>query len=128
MAAVAGRGGSVKIGAATVASIKNWSLDINLDTLDITALGKTWKEFIAGLREWSGSLEGDWDVQTDVTGQKAIQDALLNGTAVTLELYVNAANKYSGSAFITAASPSADVGDLVSISFDFQGTGALAYA
>lgn len=125
--ALAGKGGKVMVGAAQVAEVKNWSVEPGADMLDTTTQGSDWKTFIAGLKEWSGSIEGNWTVNTDTNGQKALQDAYLNGTSVSLKLYVNATNYYSGTAFIKNLSVEDSVEDLVNVSFEFQGSGALAY-
>ena len=72
--AIAGKSGKVTIGSddpATVVGIKNWSLELSLDTLETTALGDDWKNYITGLKEWSASSEGDYEVGTDTDGQKA---------------------------------------------------------
>lgn len=126
--AIAGKAGKVMIAAATVAKVSSWSLDISSDMLDDTALGDSWKGFISGLNEWSGSLDCKFAVHTDTTGQKALQDAILGGTSVAIKLYVNATNYYSGTAFLSGMSPEDPVDDVVTISFDFQGSGALTYA
>lgn len=126
--ALAGKGGSVKIGTNVVAEIKSWSLDIGADNLDKTALGDNWKSFLQGLKEWSATAEGNWVISTDTNGQKAIQDAYLAGNTVTLNLYVNATNYYSGTALISSISVETGVEDLVTVSFEFQGVGALTFA
>lgn len=126
MAALAGLSGSVKVGTNTVAEIAEWSLDIGLDTSDVSAFGDSWKRFVAGLRSWSGSATGRWDM-TDTNGQVALQNAILNGTTVTLRLYVNGTNYYSGTAYITGGSESASVSGTVDVDFSFTGTGALSY-
>ena len=56
--AVAGKGGKVVIGegaAKKVVGIKSWSLELSLDTLETTALGDDWKNYITGLKEWTAS-------------------------------------------------------------------------
>jgi predicted secreted protein len=127
--AISGYGGKVRVGAATVSEIGNWQLDIDAEMLDKTNFQSNgWKEFIAGLKEWTGSFEGTWNVAGDATGQKALQDALLGGTTVSLELFVNATNKYSGQAFVSGQSVETPTDDLVSVSFDIQGTGQLSYS
>ena len=83
--------------------------------------------FIAGLKEWSASAEGAYNVHTDTNGQTALQNAFLNGTDVDLKLYVNNTNYYSGQAIISSLSVEDPVDDVVSISIEFQGNGALAY-
>ena len=100
---------------------------MGLDTLDTTVLGDEWKNFIAGLKEWSASAEGSWNIAVDALGQKALQEAYLSGTTVSLKLYVNTAQYYSGETFISSLAIEDPVDDIVNISFEFQGTGALAY-
>ena len=71
--AVTGTGGAVKISTNKVAEIENWSLDLGADDIDITSFDSNgWKEYLAGLREWSGSCEGNFD-STDTSGQKRYQ-------------------------------------------------------
>lgn len=126
MTALSGIGGNFKVSTNTVAEIDKWSLDISAELLETQSFGDTWKEKIAGLKEWSGSGEGRWDM-TDTTGQKALQDALLGGTTVAVRLYVDADTYYSGNAFIKQISPSAELAGTVDVQFQFEGTGALTY-
>lgn len=128
--AVAGKNGKVVVGASAskkVVGIKNWSLELSLDTLETTALGDDWKNYITGLKEWSASSEGDYEVPVDTEGQKALQDAFLNGTTVTVKLYVDGTNYYQGEAYINSLSIEDPVDDVVSISIEFTGTGALSF-
>jgi len=126
MAAIAGKDGSVKVGANTVAETTNWTLNINADLLDTTAHGDDWRERIEGLKDWSATVEASWDM-TDTTGQKALQDAILGGTTVTLNLYVNSSNYYSGTAYISRITVGTPVADRVTVTFEATGTGALSY-
>ena len=128
--AVAGKNGKVVVGASAskkVVGIKNWSLELSLDTLETTALGDDWKNYITGLKEWSASSEGDYEVPGDTEGQKALQDAFLNGTTVMVKLYVDGTNYYQGEAYINSLSIEDPVDDVVSISIEFTGTGALTF-
>lgn len=127
MAAIAGKGGSAKIGANTIAEVTSWSMDVSADMLDSTSLGDDWREFIAGLNGATGSVEVKWDIPNDANGQTALQNALLNGTTVTLNLYVNATNYYSGSAYVSSLSVEDPVEDLVTATFEAQFTGAVTY-
>lgn len=128
MAQLIGYAGKVTLGANTAAELKNWKMDLSADMQDVTAFSTTgWKAFLAGLKEWSGSAEGNFDM-TDTNGQLALQNALLNGTSVALKLYVDATRYYSGTAFVKKVAPEASVDGVVSIAFDFQGSGALTYA
>lgn len=128
--AVAGKNGKVVIGSSgskKVVGIKNWSLELSLDTLETTALGDDWKNYITGLKEWSASSEGDYEVPVDTDGQAALQEAFLNGTTVTVKLYVDGTNYYTGEAYINSLSIEDPVDDVVSISIEFTGTGELTF-
>lgn len=127
MAAIAGKGGSAKIGANAIAEVTSWSMDISADMLDSTSLGDSWREFVAGLNGATGSVEVKWDIPNDADGQTALQNAILNGTTVTLNLYVNASNYYSGSAYVSSLSVEDPVEDLVTATFEAQFTGEVTY-
>jgi len=87
--AVTGTGGAVKLGANKIAELSNWSLDLGADDIDITSFDSAgWKEYLAGLKEWSGSLEGNFKPD-DTNGQKAILQAWLAGTALDFSFKVN---------------------------------------
>lgn len=125
MGAIAGYNGAVKIGATAVGNMGDWSLDIKVANLDTSQFGDQWKEFIAGIKEWSGKFAGRFD-ESDA-GQSAAQSAMLGGTTVTLELDVDGTHHYSGTAFIQQLSPKASASATVDVEYTFQGTGALTY-
>ena len=129
--AIAGKSGKVTIGSddpATVVGIKNWSLELSLDTLETTALGDDWKNYITGLKEWTASSEGDYEVGTDTDGQKALQDAYLSGDTVDIKLYVDDTHYYSGEAYINSLSVEDPVDDVINISIEFTGSGELTFS
>lgn len=125
--AIAGKNGKVIIGSGTtkVVGIKNWSLELSLETLETTSLGDDWKNYISGLKEWSASAEGDFEVITDTTGQKLLSDAYLAGSTVEVKLFVDATNYFTGTAYINSLSIEDPVDDVVTISIEFTGNGAL---
>jgi len=122
--AIAGYGGGVYLDSTKVAEIANWSLDMSADDIDITSFDSSgWRERIQGIKEWSGSFEGNFKPD-DTTGQAALIDAWLTGQKVTLELQVSSTVKFSGDALITL-SIETPVDDKANFSCDFSGTGAL---
>ena len=128
--AIAGKKGKVAIGTddpVTVVGIKNWSLELSTDTLETTALGDDWKNYITGLMEWTASSEGDYSVETDTQGQAALQEAFLAGETVDLKLYVDDTHYYSGEAIINSLSIEDPVDDVVNISIEFTGNGELSF-
>jgi predicted secreted protein len=123
--AIAGYGGAVKLGANKIAEISNWSLDLGADDIEITSFdSEGWKEYLAGLKEWSGSIEGNLKTD-DTNGQKAILNAWLNGTKLSFTFEVSSGVTFTGDAFVK---PSIEVpiDDKASFSCDIQGTGPLS--
>jgi predicted secreted protein len=122
--ALAGKSGAVKLSANKVAEISNWSLDLGADDIDITSFDSNgWKEYLAGLKEWSGSIEGNLKTN-DTNGQKAIFNAWLAGTPLTFTFEVSSGVTFQGSAFVKP-SIEVPVDDKATFSCDIQGTGAL---
>ena len=135
--AVAGKIGKLTLVNATtsdpekVIGLTNWSLSLSVSALDTTALGDSWKSYILGLKEWTASASGHFEiVGTPASGeitQNALQDALLNGTQVALQLYVDDTHYYAGNAVITSISIDDSLEDVISASFEFSGCGALSF-
>ncbi len=122
--AITGTGGAVKLGSNKVAEISNWSLDLGADDVETTNFdSEGWKEYLAGLKEWSGSAEGNF-VADDTNGQKAILSAWLAGNALDFIFEVSSGVTFSGSALVKP-SIEVPVDDKASFSCDIQGTGAL---
>ena len=126
MAGLAGKDGSLVIGSDTMEEVNSWNLDLGTDMLEDTALGDEWKTVVAGLSEWSATVEVSW-LMSD-TAQVAVQNAYLNKTSVAPKLYTNAANYYTGTAYIETMSVSDPVADLVTATMGLKGNGAMTYA
>jgi len=122
--AIVGYGGGVYIAETKVAEITNWSLDMSADDIDVTSFdSEGWKENLQGLKEWSGSFEGNF-APDDATGQAELIDAWINGQKVTIKLQVNSTVSFSGDALVNP-SIETPVDDKASFSCDFTGTGPL---
>lgn len=122
--AISGKGGSVYISTNKVTEISQWSIDCGADNIETTNFDSNgWKEFIAGLKEWSGSFEGNFN-PSDTNGQRALITAWQNGQTVSLELRIDATKKLAGTAYINF-SIEMPVDDKGTFKCDFQGTGAL---
>ena len=97
---------------------------MSADDIDITSFdSEGWRERIQGIKEWSGSFEGNFE-PGDTNGQVALINAWLNGQKVVLELQVSGNVRFSGEALITP-SIETPVDDKASFSCDFSGTGPL---
>ncbi len=123
MAHISGYGGSILVGTTTGTGIKSWSLDYTRDTIESTDFADAGvKSYIIGCSGWAGSFEGYKD---------AINSTLILATAtclLTLNESATSGQSYIGAAYITGIHPAAEVGGIVSYSYDFQGTGALTVA
>ncbi len=131
MTVLMGMGGKVTYATNFVAEVKEWSIDLGADVIDITAMktdnSTAWRKFLAGLKEWSGSIQFAGADLTDTNGQKAMFDAV-GGAAAELVLYLDASHTLTGDAIIKGFPISANVEGEVTGSVDFQGTDDLAYA
>lgn len=130
-AALSGKGGSVYIPGTpnvAIAEINNWTCQIDAENYDATALGDNWKEFVAGLRGFSGQISGFYAIPSDTTGQYALWNALLTGASVVLQMQTATGGGYfEGNANITQVSITDPVNNLITIQFNYVGTGSLQH-
>lgn len=126
MTAISGKDGKVVSGANTVAEIKEWKCDVSANVMDVSKFGDQWNVKIIGLKDWSGTFMGRWDM-TDTNGQLAFQNAILGGTSVALQLNVNATHFYSGTALLSKLSLDVAVESTADGAWTFEGTGAIAF-
>jgi len=124
MATHKGSEGTIKVDTNTVAEIRSYSIEESADTLEITSMGDTAREYVSSLTSFSGSIDVFWD-ETDTNGQ----GALTIGSQVTLNIYPEGADTndsyYTGTAIVTGVTRSASFDGLVEASISVQGTGAL---
>ena len=122
-----GSEGLVKIGSATVAEVKDWSLSETADTIEDTTMGDVARTRKPSLTSASGTISCFWD-ETDANGQIAMQA----GSEVALKLYPegSASGDYfaSVSAIITTQDASAAMDGMVEASFSFESNGAVTWA
>ena len=123
MAVFSGNRGMVYAGAAQVANVTNWSLTVEADNLDSSAMGTEWRTFITGIKQWSGTIDAHWDLTNDA--QKALFDALTGSTLVSLKLYIDSTKNFSGDAMITSADTTVPFDGIETITFNYQGNGEL---
>ncbi len=121
MAKLAGKAGfvdTVGSGAAgAVLGIKSWTLDYTTDALETTDFSVAGvRAYIVGCSGWSGSFEGYKDAAPQT-----------QGASLTLRLYENATCYWYGTALLTGTHPSTSFDGVVTVSYDFQGTGALSH-
>ena len=124
MATTHGKDGAVFIGSDQVAEVSAFTLNQSADVAEATAMGDSAASFKVGITRGDGSVTCHWDA-SDTTGQ----EALTVGSQVSLKLYPEGNTtgnvEYSFSAWITSASISAAMGDIVSREFAFSVEGVV---
>ena len=134
MAFYRGEQGSVKFDdagstTATIASTRSWSMTIDKDVLETTALGATYKSNIGGLISGSGSVELMYTA-TSADETKAFITAANTATdqgAASFELFLDTTGtkKISFVGLITSADYGATVGELEVVTCNFVTTGTI---
>jgi hypothetical protein len=134
MAFYRGQQGSVKFDdtgatAATIASTRAWSLTIEKESLDTTALGATYRANVGGLISGSGTCELLYTASSaDETNAfiEMVNSANDEGAAL-FELYLDTTGtkKISFDGVITSAEYSATVGEIEVITVSFVTNGAI---
>jgi predicted secreted protein len=124
MASHTGSEGVIKVGSATVAEVKSWTLNTAAETIENTSMGDAARTYVAGLTSADASLDVFWD-ETDSAGQVA----LAPGSSVTLVLYPEGAGTgdtyYTGTALVTGKSITGAFDGMVEASITAQYTGAV---
>jgi predicted secreted protein len=121
------------IGTDVLAQATDFDLEVNKETVDITTLDAAgWKKFLVDLKEWKVSVSALFLRGTEgasETANEEVLSSLINSDAA-ISLAIKSAtvgDQYvTGSAFLTSYKMSGSVGDKVTWSSDFQGTGALS--
>jgi hypothetical protein len=133
MAALQGRHGLVKWKTKQIFRMTDWSLNLTVDQLDVTAFstdGTQFRSFIPGLTAWDGNCNGFHDIIGDSSGQKAIQTAILTPATGTIILFTDETNQngYTGAVYWQNLNVNVAVEDSEKIGLSFQGTGTLSWS
>jgi len=117
MAEVAGKGGSITCTNLT-AGVKAWTLNLVGDALEVTDYSDAGvRTYIVGCTSWTGSCEVNWDS----TNKSLVHGATITGLIFTV---VTGTTYYTGAtAIVTGIGVSSAVGDVVTMSVSFQGSG-----
>lgn len=130
MAAIMGKDGSFRVGAVVTGSIDSYTLNMNIGSAEITQMSSeanTFRNYAQTIKDWSGTASGTLDLAD--ANQLALEGIATTGTLAssTMRFYTSLTSYWAGTAFLTGMTVNSQVGDKVSVSFNFQGTSALAY-
>ena len=124
MAALHGRSGVIQIVAVGVGELTEWSIKENTTEADVTAMGATTKEYVAGLRDATVDIKCNWDPAD--AGQEDVRDGLAAGTGIVVNIYPSGGTTtgddyYTGTITITSSEVSAGVDGAITCSFAGRG-------
>tara|TARA_Y100000401_G_scaffold108221_1_gene103300 strand:+ start:59 stop:478 length:420 start_codon:yes stop_codon:yes gene_type:complete len=134
MAFYRGEEGSVKFKnttgtVATVASTRSWNFSLNKDVLDCTAHGATNRSYVGSFIDGSGSVELLYTASSGDETQEFIKDVLAteDPADAQFELYLDTSGskKLAFNGLVTGAEFGTSVGDLETVTVNFQMSGAL---
>jgi hypothetical protein len=134
MAFYRGQQGSIKFddagsSAATITSTRSWSMTVEKESLDVTALGATYRANVGGLISGSGSCEVLYTASSADETNAFIE--MVNSTndegAALFELYMDTTGgkKITFDGVITSAEYSATVGEIEIITLNFVTNGTI---
>ncbi len=128
MGAIAGKDGKFTFDASVMAYIDTFNLNINGGTAETNSLGKSYKEFIPTVTDWSGSASGSLDL-SDPSQKGAVKMLTAGGNVAikTAEFAVGEVGTFSGSVIASSVAIGAAHGDKMTFSLNFQGTGPLSF-
>lgn len=116
---ISGKDGTIKISTVVVAGITKWDMDKKAET-DSKATNESggFKAACAGPKSITGTVEGLLD--------RAAASTILEGTAATLLLYINATIFYTVPAIMSNFRPSVNIdsGAFISFTASFVSNGA----
>ena len=107
MAVVSGIDGSVTFASGYTTNVKGWSINIEAEDVDITALGENWSSHQAGLRSWSGTYNALID-EGSFSGGSA-SDIGFAVAAASAEFKYGSSGSFVGNIVITGCDAEAGV-------------------
>lgn len=135
--AYSGRDGQLLLGGTVLAKVTNWSLTADLELLETTTLGDSYRNYAPGVQSYNGSATILYYAQdNDANDAGTILRKLINTVSTgvqasdTSELTLRIRNGNTNSdvkltVYITNATFGVSVGEVVSASISFQATGVL---
>lgn len=135
MATYSGQDGHIKVGTYEVAEMASWNLTISTNEIAINVFGTSWNKTEQGIKSWSCSVDGFYDL-SDTHGQQAIMAAFMNNTLMnTVKFYVDDTHYWipdlttdsSAGARVTSYSPTQTADNVAQVSIQFAGSGPITY-
>ena len=120
----------VEVGNAPTALVaaRDWAMNCERNTIDVSTISTEWKEFLAGQISASGSTTLLYDPD-NTSAESAIEDAMWDGAK--LKFYIRPEGSEVGSveyqleAFVTTWNLTAATEDAIQVAVNFTGAGPI---
>jgi len=129
-----GKDGIIQVGGTDQLKVTAWSFQAEMDMLECTTLGDDDRNYVPGIRSFSGSATLLY-YQDDANRNDAaslIKQVVATGTPsttpVSMKLRLRDGSNYKDigfNAFISSVNYAANVGEIVNAQISFRGTGAV---
>ena len=130
-----GADGLLKYGGSTCVKVRNWSLNISRDAIDVSCLNTFDREYVAGLRSATGSATLYYD-PTQTTDRALLNTIFednsdcggttcLESVSFFLNNCVAGPGNFEADAIITNISPAVEVGAATAVQVSFQISGGI---
>lgn len=109
-----GKGGDVDFSGSLV-RLNSWSLTTTVDTADSTSMLDSWESNVAGLSDYTATVEGD--------SEKSLATVSLLGTEASLSLELVAdTTQFEANAILTGITETSSIEDIGKITYSFEGS------
>ena len=108
-----------------IAGLKQWDITVDAPTYDASVLGDIWVEVISGLKKWTGTLTGFYEINTDPNGQFVLWTMMINSTYPLIEFEAGDGSLFQGEVVVTQGKISDPVNNIMTLDWTFEGTGQL---
>ena len=123
MAVFSGKDGSLSWHQNAISRVRSWSVQANLETLDVTDLGDVARAYVAGLKSATGSASIYYH-DDNRHFRDLLDNIITTGTPGQAQLDLRWRSKrLEFTAFVTSATITCAVGEVMSADVSFQMTG-----
>ena len=136
MATLTGNNGAVNLNGNSIASVRNFSVEMTADTIETTTMGVDVRTYITGLSSFSGSADIYFDAADFDTYESSFNPTagLVGASGVAVKLYIQenysstSDYAFTGNVIVTGYTVNSSMDGMVEASISFQGTGATTYS
>lgn len=116
----------IKINGEKIGYLNSVELNLEKDVIEILQFGATYKEKVPAIKNWTASCEGTVAFAAGESQHKLYQ-AYESGEMVELEIMLDDVTNFNGKAYVSSLSISGAPDDALSISAEFEGSGATTF-